>query len=50
MLGQWGLRRCESVGEVVFKLVEAGYIRKREQDHCEDFQGGCDFDEAFPEN
>lgn len=50
MLGEWGLRRCEDVGEIVFKLVEVGYISKREEDHREDFQGGYDFDEAFLAN
>jgi len=45
-----GLRKCEDIGDIVFSLVGAGYIRKREADRKEDFQGSYNFDEAFPEN
>jgi uncharacterized repeat protein (TIGR04138 family) len=50
MLAEWGLRKCQDVGEIVFKLVEIGYIRQREKDRIEDFTRGYSFDDAFPES
>jgi uncharacterized repeat protein (TIGR04138 family) len=49
LLGEWGIRRCEDFGEVVFNLVEHGngMFGKTEQDSREDFKGGYDFQEAF---
>ena len=49
-LNEWGVKSCEDFGEIVFNLVEAGLLGKRPEDHREDFQGGYDFDEAFPEH
>lgn len=45
----WGVRRCEDFGEIVFNLVDNGngLFGKTEQDTRGDFQGGYDFDEAF---
>lgn len=47
VLGEWGIFRCEDVGEVVFNMVEAEILSKRKQDVQEDFAGGFDFEEAF---
>jgi uncharacterized repeat protein (TIGR04138 family) len=47
VLGRWGVRRCEDVGEIVFNLVEASVLGKTEEDRKSDFAGGYDFDEAF---
>jgi uncharacterized repeat protein (TIGR04138 family) len=44
---EWGVERCEDVGEMVFKLIEAGAFGKSERDQREDFAGGYDFHEAF---
>jgi uncharacterized repeat protein (TIGR04138 family) len=45
----WGLRRCEDFGEIVFNLVEhgQGMFGKTEQDSRDDFKGAYDFVEAF---
>ena len=47
VLAEWGILRCEDVGEVVFNMVEAEILSKRRQDVQEDFAGGFDFEEAF---
>lgn len=47
VLHEWGIRRCEDFGEIVFNMVEANLLGKTEKDSREDFQGGYDFDEAF---
>ena len=49
VLGQWGLRRSEDVGEVVFRMVEdpeMGWSR-RDGDSRDDFAGGGDLTTAF---
>lgn len=47
VLAEWGIFRCEDVGDVVFNMVEAKILSKRNQDVQEDFAGGFDFEEAF---
>jgi uncharacterized repeat protein (TIGR04138 family) len=52
---EWGIRRCEDFGEIVFNMVEIGLLGKTEKDSRADFQNGYDFDSAFrkpfrPEN
>lgn len=47
VMRSWNVRRTEDFGRIVFALVEAGCLRKTEDDHIEDFQGVYDFDEAF---
>jgi len=47
LLTEWGVGRCEDVGELVFNLVESGWFSKTEQDSRADFAGGYDFEEAF---
>ncbi len=52
---EWGVRRCEDFGEIVFNMVEANLLAKTETDSREDFKGHYDFFEAFrkpfmPEN
>jgi uncharacterized repeat protein (TIGR04138 family) len=47
-LNDWGIFKCEDFGEIVFNLVEAGLLTKQEKDSKADFQGGYDFDTAFP--
>jgi uncharacterized repeat protein (TIGR04138 family) len=48
-LRDWGLRRGEDIGEIVFSLVEhgQGMFGKTEQDSRDDFKGGFDFATAF---
>lgn len=47
VLTEWGVRRCEDVGEMMFNLVEARRIKRDEGDTPEAFVGGYDFREAF---
>lgn len=47
VLAEWGILRCEDVGEIVFNMVAADILSKRKQDVPEDFAGGFDFEEAL---
>ena len=47
LLNEWGIRRCEDFGELVFNMVENSLLAKTDQDSREDFKGGYDFAEAF---
>jgi len=47
VLEDWGITRCEDIGEIVFNIVEAGLFSKTDTDSRADFQNGYDFDEAF---
>ena len=47
LLQEWGIRRCEDFGEIVFNLIEHQFLKKTETDRREDFAGGYDFEVAF---
>ena len=47
VLHEWGLRRCEDIGEIVFNMVENSLLAKTDKDTREDFKGGYTFEEAF---
>ncbi len=47
VLNEWGVRRCEDFGELVFNMVENHLLAKTKKDSRDDFKGGYDFDEAF---
>ncbi len=47
VLDEWGVRRCEDFGEIVFNMVDAHLLGKTDKDSREDFKGGYDFHEAF---
>ncbi|HUX01565.1 MAG TPA: Minf_1886 family protein, partial [Phycisphaerae bacterium] len=47
VLESWGVRSSEDIGNLVFNMVEAGLLRKTEEDRREDFRGVLDFEEAF---
>lgn len=47
VLEEWGVRRGEDFGEIVFNMVETSLLGKTENDSREDFKGGYDFFEAF---
>ena len=47
VLTEWGLTRCEDIGEMMFNLTEAHRVAKDEDDTPESFVGGYDFKEAF---
>jgi uncharacterized repeat protein (TIGR04138 family) len=43
----WGVKRCEDFGEIVFNMVEIGLLAKTENDGRADFQNGYHFTDAF---
>ncbi|MCB1185206.1 hypothetical protein KDM41_17435 [bacterium] len=43
----WGVKGTIDFGRIVFHLVDAGLLRKREQDSLGDFIDKFDFQEAF---
>lgn len=47
VLRTWNVRRTEDFGRIVFDMVEAGVLRKTEDDTIEDFANVYDFEEAF---
>ena len=47
VLEEWGVRRCEDFGELVFNMVESSLLGKTENDSRDDFKGGYDFFQAF---
>lgn len=49
VFGEWGIRRCEDFGDMVFNLVEHGngMFGKTDTDSREDFKDGYDFAEVF---
>jgi hypothetical protein len=47
VLEEWGVRRCEDFGDMVFNLVAERQFRITEQDNRDDFKAGYDFTDAF---
>jgi uncharacterized repeat protein (TIGR04138 family) len=47
VLEEWGVRRCEDFGEIVFNMVEHKILSKTDKDSREDFKDGYDFIDAF---
>jgi uncharacterized repeat protein (TIGR04138 family) len=47
VLTRWGVSRTEDFGRIVFAMIDAGLMRRTEDDSLEDFQQVYDFDEAF---
>ena len=47
VLESWGVRSSEDIGNLVFNMVEAGLLRKTDEDRREDFEGVLNFDEAL---
>jgi uncharacterized repeat protein (TIGR04138 family) len=50
VLRSWGIRSGSDVGEIVFQLIEAGVLAKRDEDTRADFDHGIDFQTALEEN
>lgn len=44
---RWGIRRSEDFGEVVFNLIDADLLSRRDEDSRLDFHDGFDFESAF---
>ena len=47
VLRSWGVTSTGDLGNIVFNLVEAGGMRKRDEDRVEDFDGCFDLMEAL---
>jgi len=47
VLDEWGVKRCEDFGDIVFNMVDIGLLAKTEKDSRDDFHGGYDFEDAF---
>ena len=47
VLSEWGIHRCEDFGEIVFNMIEVGWLAKTSKDSRADFEGGYDFQDAF---
>jgi len=47
VLESWGVRSGEDIGEMVFNMVDAGLLRKTEEDSRGDFAGVIDFGQAL---
>ncbi len=47
VLTEWGVERCEDIGEMMFNLVESKRVNKDQSDSPEAFVGRYDFKEAF---
>jgi uncharacterized repeat protein (TIGR04138 family) len=47
VLEEWGIRACPDFGEIVFNMIEQGWLAKTDKDSRADFLDGYDFDEAF---
>jgi uncharacterized repeat protein (TIGR04138 family) len=47
VLEAWGVHRTEDFGDIVFRLVETGFLSKTDEDHPEDFRAVYAFEDAF---
>ena len=47
VLNEWGIKKCEDFGAVVFNLVKFGVLGKTDTDSLDDFKGGFSFHDAF---
>ena len=47
VLEEWGIRKTDDVGEMVFNLIELGAFGKNESDSKSDFEAVYDFHDAF---
>lgn len=47
VLEHWGIRSTMDIGEIVFALVDTGFLMSQPQDTKEDFAEVFDFHEAF---
>ena len=44
---EWGVRRCEDWGEIVFNMIDHHLLAKTDKDSRDDFKSRYDFFEAF---
>lgn len=49
LMAEWGVRKCQDVGDMVFLLIEEQVFGKQESDRPEDFAGYFDLKAALEE-
>ena len=47
LMNEWGVRKCQDVGDMVFHLIEEQIFGKQDSDNREDFSEAFDFEEAL---
>jgi uncharacterized repeat protein (TIGR04138 family) len=47
LMSEWGVRKCQDVGDMVFQLIEEQVFGKQDSDQREDFSEVFDFEEAL---
>jgi uncharacterized repeat protein (TIGR04138 family) len=47
LMREWGIRKCQDVGDMVFHLIEEQVFGKQDSDRREDFSGSFDFEESL---
>jgi uncharacterized repeat protein (TIGR04138 family) len=47
LMNEWGVRKCQDVGDMVFHLIEEQVFGKQESDRPEDFSEAFDFQESL---
>ena len=50
VLSSWGIRAGSDIGEIVFQLIDAGVLSKRDEDARADFDRAIDFQAILEEN
>lgn len=47
VLSRWSIRRTDDFGRIVFAMIDAGVMRKQDQDRIDDFRDVYEFDDVF---
>ena len=47
LMSEWGIRKCQDVGDMVFQLIEEQVFGKQDSDQREDFSEVFDFEESL---
>lgn len=47
LMSEWGVRKCQDVGDMVFHLIEEQVFGKQDSDRREDFSEVFDFEESL---
>ncbi len=47
VLARWSIRKTDDFGRIVYAMIDAGLMRRSDDDSFADFQGVYEFDEAF---
>ena len=47
VLDRWGIRSTHDLGEIVYRLIQLGWMSKTSSDRLEDFDNVFDFDTEF---